>query len=804
MGTTLVNQTTVSYDDTARVVTTATDKDANLDGLLQSQTKFDGLGRVWRAASKHSSGQWSITDTAHDALGRVEKVSNPYLAVDTNGTTLNPPGLWTTSTFDALSRVINVKTPDNAQLTTVYSGNTVTVTDQANKSRKSETDALGRLVKVWEDPGSTPKLNYLTSYEYDALDNLKKVTSDTQTRTFNYDSLKRLTSASNPESGTVNYEYDPNENLTKKTDARGIFIQYDYDALNRNISVDYSNTNLGVPDITRVYDNPNSGAYGLGRLWYDFANGDDTHGANVEYKDIGSYDALGRPLSVNQWFKHNSDWGTNIFTTQQTYNLAGQVKTITYPSGRTVTMNYDNAGCLSEFKGTLGDGTLRNYAGNTTEPLQYSAAGQLIKERFGTNTPLYHQMYFNNRQQLYNIQLGTNTTSDINEGVNKNRGELRLYYNADYLPNSGAQNNGNLYRAEHFVPLNDSVTSYIDSVSYYNYDALNRLVSVDELPIAYWVNPAEGWLPQSYSQRYKYDRWGNRQLNVVATWGIGINRKDFGKNDTNNRLTAPVGQSGMMTYDAAGNLTFDNYSTPIPQCYEYDAENRLKNVKLNNCSNAVTHTYTYEADGKRTRRNVNGVETWLIYGLGSELVAEYPVGGTSNAPQKEYGYRGGQLLVIYDATESGDKRWQWLVTDHLGTPRMIADLSGSLTGMKRHDYLPFGEEIKAGTGVRDASYGYATDKVRQKFTGYERDDETGLDFAQSRYYSSTQGRFTKPDVFGGRLTNPQTLNLYAYVLNNPLKWNDPSGHMAQEPKNPRKIGKASVEKPMIVILQNTK
>jgi RHS repeat-associated protein len=71
--------------------------------------------------------------------------------------------------------------------------------------------------------------------------------------------------------------------------------------------------------------------------------------------------------------------------------------------------------------------------------------------------------------------------------------------------------------------------------------------------------------------------------------------------------------------------------------------------------------------------------------------------------------------------------------------------------------------------------------VRQKFGSKERDPETNLDFFGARYFASVQGRFTSPDSFFGRKTNPQTLNLYAYVLNNPLKWADPTGHFAQDP-----------------------
>jgi len=128
----------------------------------------------------------------------------------------------------------------------------------------------------------------------------------------------------------------------------------------------------------------------------------------------------------------------------------------------------------------------------------------------------------------------------------------------------------------------------------------------------------------------------------------------------------------------------------------------------------------------------------------------------------------------------------WLVTDQLGTPRMIFDKTGSLATTKRHDYLPFGEEIFAGTGARSTAQGYSVaDGVRQKFTQKERDNETSLDWFDSRYYSSLQGRFTSPDSYGGRLVNPQTLNLYSYVRNNPMKYVDPTGHFGQDPSKPK-------------------
>jgi RHS repeat-associated protein len=98
--------------------------------------------------------------------------------------------------------------------------------------------------------------------------------------------------------------------------------------------------------------------------------------------------------------------------------------------------------------------------------------------------------------------------------------------------------------------------------------------------------------------------------------------------------------------------------------------------------------------------------------------------------------------------------------------------------VKRHDYEPFGEELFVGMGGRTTLQGYSseTDTLRQQFTGKERDAETGLDYFVARYYASAQGRFTSADTLLGSVGNPQTLNRYAYTVNNPLKYIDPTGH----------------------------
>ena len=118
---------------------------------------------------------------------------------------------------------------------------------------------------------------------------------------------------------------------------------------------------------------------------------------------------------------------------------------------------------------------------------------------------------------------------------------------------------------------------------------------------------------------------------------------------------------------------------------------------------------------------------------------------------------------------------EYLIPDHLGSSRLAINGQGQV--VRRYDFLPFGEELKAGLGGRGADYEPSTytypttpDDVTRKFTGKDRDWETGLDFFGARYMSSAQGRFTSPDsLFADQRPGfPESWNLYSYVRNNAL------------------------------------
>ena len=136
---------------------------------------------------------------------------------------------------------------------------------------------------------------------------------------------------------------------------------------------------------------------------------------------------------------------------------------------------------------------------------------------------------------------------------------------------------------------------------------------------------------------------------------------------------------------------------------------------------------------------------------------------TSGNTKNEYVYFAGQRISWWDG--AAPQNLYYIYSDALGSTRTIAEANG--TTCYDSEFTPYGEELNH-TNTCPSTYNH-------KFTGYERDSETGLDYAFARYYSSRLGRFMSPDPLGGDVDDPQSLNRYAYVLNNPGNFIDPYG-----------------------------
>jgi RHS repeat-associated protein len=753
-------QTTITYDDANRMVMTSSDRDAFNDNRLTGKSYYDGLGRTWRNAAYEGS-TWAITDTQYDAFGRVSQVSNPYRAADPD--TASPPSgpwaEWTITDYDALGRVIRVTTPDDAHIDTVYSGNQVTVTDQAGKRRRSETDALGRMTRVTEDPDG---LNYDTFYSYDALGNLLQVTQGAQTRTFVYDSLSRLTTATNPENGTISYAYDASGNLTEKTDDRRVRTTLTYDALNRVRSKGYVGITSGgtaaanaTPPVNYFYDDytgmPSGapsfpGTPSKGRLT-GVTYGPGSEGAYYKY------DAAGRVVTNHQRL------GASNYVTTYSYNRAGAViqENRGNPARRRNWFFYDAAGRLVTVQTGI-------FNANGFSPhdlvrdISYTPFGGVQSETYGNE--LIHSMAYNERLQPIEIRLGRpeNLESVFRIGyifgtannVNIQDAEIAL-----------AQNNGNVGRIKYLI---SGVVQYTQT---FQYDPLNRLSYAVEHDNGTYNDGARAWY-----QTFNYDPYGNRGINHANTSdnvdgaNTALQLADFSA--VNNRISRPG-----FTYDAAGNLTAEPGKS-----YTYDAENRLVTSTV---GGVLMSQYFYDGNGRRVKKIVGGVGTRFEYGAGGELIAEWNDVDSGRVVQKDYFYKGGELIAASKVGNNG--QYEHATEDHLGSPRAWTDDSGNLIAGGRHDYLPFGEELFAGVGTRTSGQGYAVsaqqDGQRKQFGAHERDTETGLDYFGARYFASLQGRFTSVDPLlrSGNPIEPQSWNRYSYVDNNPLIYTDPDGQI---------------------------
>jgi RHS repeat-associated protein len=747
--------------DHTRYVVVKSDIEAKGDGRNVATQFFDQLGRVRLAKTLEDASAQSATNETdgvkvqtryksdYDSSSHVghsyQLTSNPYRASISSGASGEPTMGWTLSTALSTGHHSEVQTFSGVGLPAPWSANAnstgvvqtdtdsnaTTVTDQTGKVRRSVTNGIGQLIRVDEPTssglGAVSSPNQKTDYTYDVLNNLLTVTqagsgteqcgpnggSCSQTRTFVYSSLSRLTSATNPESGTINYIYDFNGNLTRKTDARGVQTDYVYDALNRVTNRNYSTPSgtplnyQASPNITYTYGTT---APAIGKLT--------KVSSSVSTTEYTSFDILGRVTGAKQ----TTDGGDAAgYTTAYTYKLNGALDEETYPSTRVVKNELDPNGDLlaveSKKNSTAG---FWRYADTFT----YNAAGAVTSMQLGNGR--WESTVFNARLQPTQIALGA---------VQNGTDQLKLNY--DY---GTTANNGNVLTQTITVPTVGSNNGFV-AVQNYSYDPLNRLKDATED-----VTPNGGTASQSWKQTFSFDRYGNRRFDEANTTmpSSFANQAltDPSVNTANNRLN-----STGWTYDTAGNTTAD----PNGQVFSYDGEN--KQVLVTNGSGTVGQ-YWYDGDGKRVKKYVpsTGETTVFVYDAAGKEIAEYST-------------------IVANST---DAKVSYLTADHLGSPRINTDQNGSV--IARHDYLPFGEEID-GAGGRTTGLNYGDDSVRKQFTGYERDNEVELDFGQSRYYSSKVGRFysVDPENWGADETDAQSWNAYSYARNNPHVLVDPDG-----------------------------
>ena len=759
--------------------------------LITTQV-LDGMGRLLKSQLTSDPEGTDYTDYAYDTFGRLSSVSNPYRSGST---------VYTTSyLYDPLGRVVKQTDADGSYKYSCYdglatngqpssvchphlctsstsTGEWVDVADEAGNDWQRTSDSLGRLACVMEPNGSvkTPP-SMETDYVYDVLNNLTTVnqfggsygSSGARTRSFSYDSLSELTQSNNPESGWICFgstgtaaptgsnctpKYDADRNLKAKTDARGAEIDYSYDQLNRLSQKLYlapsspTQYYATTPQVNYYYDQGSATNNPIGHRTSM------TEGpvGNLQGSSSWTYDAMGRILSITRsTVTPVSTQNAPGNPVTYTYNLAGWPNIAHFMTGTWYQFSYNGTGSLAG--SSAGRPTALTYNGTSqyVSGATYSPSGQLTGMTLGAGGTIATPITITNS---YNTRLQSSTLGayipappgTANGTINAQPVQWLLNHTLSYP--TVPTNNGNI--------TGDTDGNDSSATATYTYDSLNRLSTV---------------LSNKLGDTYTYDPFGNLYAKTPLGPGFGESLSSPPPG-TNNRLAVQN-----MQYDAAGNVAEDAAKT----VYTWDAENRMASAIGFNGS--FTDTFSYDADGNRVLKYSPGTSTlgsvyW--YGPDESMTDETTVvlnGATARDLERNF-YFDGRLIARQGFPTSFYPSY-FVLSDQVGTSRATVDFRwtppNSQYAPNTTYYYPFGTFFTTPNG--DIT-------LDQRFTGKIRDAETQNDYFSARYYTSSISRFISPDwsaqeepIPYGRLDDPQSLNLYGYVRNNPLARFDPDGH----------------------------
>jgi len=285
----------------------------------------------------------------------------------------------------------------------------------------------------------------------------------------------------------------------------------------------------------------------------------------------------------------------------------------------------------------------------------------------------------------------------------------------------------------------DGGGSGVNNTTTYTYDSLSRLT--------------KSTMASHYTQNYNYDRYGNmvcsgNYCNITVAF-----------DPATNRITT-LG----FTYDAAGNLTQDGTGLGT-HTFQWDAEGRMVSVDGQAgqaCQTSWTDCFTYNALGQRVQKHVGSPASYTYY----YYDASGKLAMTKGASQvNEYLFPGnfGKYYWTGSAWET-----DYTHKNLVGSTQVVTRANGSYA--QAQNFYSFGGVRWSAGGTQDVRFA----------SMQERDVETQgwqdpLDPTPNRTYTSGLGRWFSPDPLAGDITNPQSLNRYAYALNNPTTLNDPLG-----------------------------
>lgn len=694
--------------------------------------KYDSLSRPIRErqVEQDTNSSYNLSDslTGNSSWSKKIEYNSSGLVADF----YDPRGIHSTYSYDDLNRIVTVSYSDSTP-TVHYYYDSQSLPSGAPSYTQSNT--TGRLLALTYGSGATGSY-----FAYDSMGRVvthKQVTGSTTyglSYTYNYAGL--LTGETYPSGRALTYSYDEGGRLSGVGDGTTTFVN----------SISYS---------------PHGGL--TSETWGNSAVHAVSYNRRLQASQI--------LLSLDGTTLQQYDYGYGEFNTSSgavdTSKNNGQIGKVSSTIGTTAQWNqgfsYDELGRLSNLSEHQGSSmTTQTYAQGYTY------------DRYG------------NRSQSANTTLGLVAVSGSEIDSSRNRlietGSTATTYDAA----------GNITRDLKFRSMD------------YTYDANGRMTTAERTD-------------DTGNESSVYDGSGRR----VRTSANGVTRTMV--YDTMGQLVAEyLGSSGttlereniyrggvlLAVYEAAGSC-YKSISQFVQDFYQGVLQTGPNSTDLTNWTTTLTQA---QAQGQgqliasaqslgstllnsTAYSNLGTSNAQFITDLYAGYLQRSPDSGGYNfwlgilnggasraslmqafAVSTEFGNNVGALCVSTSSTSASLK---YVLPDVQGTTRTVMNNNGSSSVvLARHDYLPFGEELWAGIGLRTTTQTYgSTDAIRQKYGMVERDQATGLDHSTWRAYESTSGRWTSPDPLRGKVENPQSFNSYAYVLNDPVNFIDPNGLM---------------------------
>jgi RHS repeat-associated protein len=714
----------------------------NNSSTYDFRTTLDGLGRVHVSQRKNgpSVGTYDSVETDYDAEGRIDRVTMPY-----NGTAgeTDSSAPATTTTYDGANRPLTITDGGGGTVSYSYNERDVLKTvgpapsGENTKNWQYEYDGLGHLMEVCEITTTlggygtcsetNPQNGFYTTYGTDAIGDLTSTSQNAQTtspqnRNYAYDLLGRMTSETNPESGTASYTYDTDAtcgtsggDLVKKVDAIGNVSCYSYDALHRVTGITYSGPNAGYPRYF-VYDAATVDGVAMpnakGRLARACTSGTGSCGGTLA-SDLGfGYSTRGEPTDTYTWNTYSGGWYHANEAYRSEYGLPYQLNLYANSGAQlipTITYGADSEGRVNSVSAASGQNPVTNVT-------------------YGCETLISGVSYGSGDSDTFNCDTNTGRMTQYKFNVGSQAMTGNLTWNA----------NGTLQQ----VAITDPFNSADTQTCTYGYDDLARLASDACAGGSTWNQSFSVGALGNLSQVAN----GGGATSFVPTWNPATNRvqsvggQNFTYDADGNLLSTGIGVgTNTYTWNAYGRMLGDTPYGGSSISAQYDALGRMAlNYTGSGCSGSTCTTFVYGPSGEKLAL-MNGQT--LVYGR-----VGLPGGG----------------LALYGSGMNLARYWH---ADWQGTMRLLTN--SNQTFYHSAGYAPYGE-----------TYASSGNSFVPDFAGLLGDTSSELDDALYREYNSTEGRWMSPDPAGLAavdLTNPQSLNRYAYVMNNPTTLIDPWG-----------------------------